>query len=272
MGLSAYRSEIDGLRALSVLVILLFHLQVTRFGGGFIGVDVFFVISGFLITNIILKELEGGQFSFRQFYARRIARIIPALVVTIGLSLLAAMVLFIPQALEHAMQQGLAALYSVSNIFFWMEKDYWSPDAKSFLLLHTWSLGVEEQFYLFYPLLLFLCHRLFGVRGVWLLMLVLVAGGTIAAEQVVWRDRSAAFYMAPFRLNEFALGGLGGLLMPRVAQLQGRLTVLTSAGTAAGLGLIFYSAVTYSFFTPFPGYHALAPTLGLMLLVGDLLK
>lgn len=192
MGSPAYRSEIDGLRAVSVLLILLFHLQFPFVTGGFVGVDVFFVISGFLITNIILRELDGGEFSFRRFYLRRFARIVPALAVTVGFSLLAAAVLYTPHVLMHAMEQGLAALFSVSNIYFWAEAEYWSADAKSYLLLHTWSLGVEEQFYLFYPLLLFGVFRLGGRRAALVALVILVVAGTAAAERYLAADRAAA--------------------------------------------------------------------------------
>lgn len=262
-----YRSEIDGLRAVSVLVILLFHLKVITFSGGFIGVDVFFVISGFLITRIILRKLVEEAFSFREFYIRRIARIVPALVVTVGISLLAATVLYSPLVLEHSMRQGLAALFSVSNIFFWAEANYWTLDAKNFVLLHTWSLGVEEQFYLFYPLLLVACFRLAGLRAVWLLMLTIVVGGTFAAERYFWIDRTAAFYLTPFRLYEFALGGLGSLVILRLGQLTGKWKNLSSLGSVAGLSMILHSALTYNFLTAFPGTNALQPAIGALLVI-----
>ncbi len=267
MNPSAYRSEIDGLRAVSVVVILLFHLQFFRFSGGFVGVDVFFVISGFLITNIILGELQEGRFSFRRFYVRRIARIIPALLVTVTVSLAAATVLYTPPLLEHAMRQGLAALLSVSNIYFWVEADYWQLRAKDFLFLHTWSLGVEEQFYLFYPLLLVACRRFLGARGVLVFLLVLVIAGTAAAEHVLATDATAAFYLTPLRLNEFAMGGLGSILLPHLPVLRGRWTALTSAGTLGGLGMIFYSATTFGYLTRFPGVNSLLPTLGALLVI-----
>lgn len=267
MSSSPYRTEIDGLRAVSVLVILLFHLQVPLVGGGFVGVDVFFVISGYLITNILLRELDTGTFSFRQFYLRRFARIVPALVATIGLSLAAATVLFTPRLLEHALQQGLAALFSVSNLFFWADADYWSTDAKGYLLLHTWSLGVEEQFYLFYPLLLFGVFRLGGRRALLLTLVILAVAITAAAEHYLAVDRSAAFYLTPLRLNEFAIGGLGSLLAPRLQGLLEPQKTAAAIGTLLGLGLILHSAYSFSFFTLFPGVDALQPTLGALLVI-----
>lgn len=174
---SGYHKEIDGLRAIAVLVIIFFHMKIPGFRGGFIGVDVFFVLSGFLITQIIVSSLETGQFSFRDFYIRRVTRIIPALAVTVAAVLLCSLYLQQPQALVHTAQQSIYALLSVSNMFFWSESNYWAPSAEKFTLLHTWSLGVEEQFYLVYPLILFVAHRLGGLRGVvTLLLLTLVCG------------------------------------------------------------------------------------------------
>jgi peptidoglycan/LPS O-acetylase OafA/YrhL len=266
MSVIAYRSEIDGLRAISVLLIIFFHLDILSFSGGFVGVDIFFVISGFLITRAIVGGLDNGTFSFRQFYGRRIARIVPALLVTVLFSLLAGVLLFSPQALVHLSQQGLSALFSVSNIFFWIESNYWAPKARGFLLLHTWSLGVEEQFYLVYPLLLFAFYRFSARKGALFFLWLLLAGGLAANSLVLNADRTAAFYLAPLRFYEFALGGLGSSLAGLA--FRGRLAgMLPSLGSLAGLVLIFYSAVTFGFFTPFPGVNALLPTVGALLVI-----
>ncbi len=264
---SPYYKEVDGLRALSVLLILLFHLQFPALGGGFVGVDVFFVISGYLITNIVLGELGAGRFSFARFYLRRIARILPALVVVIAISVLAASVIYTPPVLQHALKQGLYALLSVSNIFFWADASYWSPTAKQYLLLHTWSLGVEEQFYLFYPVLLFACYRLGGRRATAGLLLALVVLGFALAQYYLPRDPAAVFFLTPFRLSEFALGGLGSLLAARYAAHREAAALLPTVGTAGGLGLILYAAFNFNGFTPFPGINALYPTLGALLVI-----
>ena len=160
-----YHKEIDGLRAIAVLVIIFFHMKIPGFSGGFIGVDVFFLVSGFLITQIIVSSLEAGQFTFRDFYIRRVTRIIPALAFTVAAVLLCSLYLQMPQALVQTAEQSIYALLSVSNMFFWSEASYWAPSAETFTLLHTWSLGVEEQFYLVYPLMLFAAHRLGSLRG-----------------------------------------------------------------------------------------------------------
>ena len=212
MNNNSYQPEIDGLRAVSVLVIIFYHLGVTAFSGGFIGVDVFFVISGYLITRIIVNNLNAGEFSFKDFYIRRATRILPALVVTILLVLSLAMTLQHPRALVHTAQESISALLSLSNIFYWMKTDYWAQAADNYALLHTWSLGVEEQFYLVYPLLLVLAHRVAGARGVIFLLIGIAILGTVASESILTTARSAAFYFTPLRFYEFAFGTLEKVL------------------------------------------------------------
>ncbi len=260
-----YRAEIDGLRAVSVLVIILFHLKVSAFSGGFIGVDVFFVVSGYLITQIIVSSLGAGNFSFRDFYLRRIARILPALIATILVVLPVAMYLQQPAALIHTAQESIYALLSLSNIFFWTEANYWAPSAEKYVLLHTWSLGVEEQFYLVYPLLLVASHRIAGVRGVVTLLLLIFIGGALASEAVLKADRSAAFYFTPLRFYEFALGGLAAT-MPGLKNLQKTRESATTA-TVLGLGLILYAAIEYHGTMALPGFDMLLPLSGAVLIL-----
>ncbi|MFT5484822.1 MAG: peptidoglycan/LPS O-acetylase OafA/YrhL [Halieaceae bacterium] len=262
-----YRSEIDGLRAVSVLLILLYHLEVSGFYGGFVGVDIFFVISGFLISGLILDDLDRQQFSFGEFYKRRVARILPALFATILITLLVAIVVLPPLALVHTAKQSLAAIFSVSNVFFWLESSYWAPAARNSLLLHTWSLGVEEQFYLFYPILLVLCYRVAGRRGAFLLLASTFVLGLGASEWVVRSSPSAAYFLTPLRLFEFALGGLGSLLVGQLPMKAPFGKLLTSMGTVLGLGLIVYSARMLTAFHWFPGLYALLPTLGALMVI-----
>lgn len=260
-----YHREIDGLRAVSVVAILLFHLEVAKFSGGFIGVDVFFVISGFLITRIIVSSLETGRFSFKDFYIRRSARILPALVATVGLVLPVAMYLQQPAALVHTAQEGVFALLSLSNFFYWTESSYWAPAAEHYVLLHTWSLGVEEQFYLVYPLLLAFVHRIAGVRGLTLLLFGLAILGTAANEAVLRVDRPAAFFFTPLRFYEFAFGGLVAML-PGFTALQ-RSSRMSGATTTVGLMLILFACVKFNGFLPLPGILVLVPVLGAMLVL-----
>ena len=264
-GNSEYHHEIDGLRAISVVVIVLFHLKVAGFLGGFIGVDIFFVISGYLITGIILFNLAEGSFTFNDFYIRRITRILPALVATVVVILPLAMYLQQPAALVQTAQESLYALFSLSNVYFWTESSYWAPAAEKQVLLHTWSLGVEEQFYLVYPLLLVAFHRMAGIKGVIALLLVIVVVGTIASEMMLKTDRSAAFFFTPLRFYEFALGGLAiALTGGRVLQTS---PWVSGIATLIGLALIFYGAITFDAFTALPGMTILVPLLGALLIL-----
>lgn len=262
---NTYHHEIDGLRAVSVLVIILFHLGVTTFEGGFIGVDVFFVISGYLITRIIVTGLHSGAFSFSDFYIRRGARILPALVATVALVLPLAMYLQQPAALVQTAQQSIYALLSLSNMFFWAETSYWAPAAEKFVLLHTWSLGVEEQFYLVYPLLLALAYRVGGARGVIAVLAGIAVLGTAASEAVLEIDHSAAFYFAPLRFYEFAFGGLAATL-PCLSVLQ-RSAPVASSATAIGLALILFGCLQFNDLMPLPGILMLIPITGAILVL-----
>lgn len=263
---TGYHKEIDGLRAIAVLVIIFFHMKIPGFRGGFIGVDVFFVVSGFLITQIIVSSLEAGQFSFRDFYIRRVTRIIPALAVTVAAVLLCSLYLQQPQALVHTAQQSIYALLSVSNVFFWSESNYWAPSAEKFTLLHTWSLGVEEQFYLVYPLILFVAHRLGGWRGVVTILLLTFGVGLYASEIAMRSNRVAAFYFTPLRFYEFALGGLGAVLVQRVQGLQ-KIPWFSGAITLLGVLLILVSVVDFNWMSPLPGVLMLLPLSGALLII-----
>jgi peptidoglycan/LPS O-acetylase OafA/YrhL len=264
---STYHKEIDGLRAISVLVIILFHLKVNFFQGGFVGVDVFFVVSGYLITQIISSNLHSGHFSFKDFYIRRSTRILPALVVTVLVTLLAAIYLQQPQALIHTARQSVWALLSVSNFFFWSQASYWDVSAERYLLLHTWSLGVEEQFYLVYPLLLFASHRIAGRKGIVVLLLLMFFVSVIASEIVISSDRTAAFFSTPLRFFEFAVGGLGAFVFSRCQPLR-ESPWLAATTTLVGLSFILLaSAVFNPHFFRLPGIATLLPVSGALLII-----
>lgn len=257
-----YRPDIDGLRAIAVLAVVFFHLDMPLFAGGFVGVDVFFVISGFLITRLILEEGERGRFSFANFYLRRARRLLPALGATLALTLLAGAVLLTPSQLETLGRTALFAMASVSNFQFWMETGYFNPDAHLNPLLHTWSLSVEEQFYLVWPatMVLFLA---FARR--WLLPFV-VAGivvGLAASEWAVGRHETAAFFLLPFRMFELLLGAV----MVWVLRWHHSGRLASEIMALAGLAMILYPVLGYTPDTPFPGLAALPPCLGTALLI-----
>lgn len=262
---STYHREIDGLRALSVIAIILFHLGITTFQGGFIGVDIFFVISGFLITRIIASDLASGQFSFRDFYIRRGTRILPALIATILLVLPVAIYLQHPAELVHTAQESIYALFSLSNIFYLTESSYWAVEAERYALLHTWSLGVEEQFYLVFPLLLMVAHRILGGRGALYLLIGIAILGIVSSELMIRINATAAFYFAPLRFYEFAIGGLVALL-PSVTMFQKNHWV-SGTITATGLAVILFACIVFNSFLPFPGTLILIPILGAVLVL-----
>ena len=264
-GNKEYHYEIDGLRAIAVVVIILFHLKVAGFAGGFIGVDVFFVVSGYLITQIIVFNLAEGSFSFKDFYIRRSTRILPALLATILVILPLAMYLQQPASLVHTAKESIYAVFSLSNFYFWSETSYWAPSSEKYVLLHTWSLGVEEQFYLVYPLLIFAGHRMAGMKGVIVLLLVTAVLGAIGSEIILKTDRSAAFFFTPLRFYEFALGGLAATLTGLKA-LQ-KSPWASGGATLLGLVLILYGCVYFNQFTALPGITILVPLSGALLIL-----
>lgn len=156
----AYRPDIDGLRAVAIIPVILFHLGVGWLRGGYLGVDVFFVISGFLITSILLREMAAGQFSFRRFWSRRVRRILPALLLVTAATLAVTWAMVFPPDRPDIGRQAVATLLSFANFYFWRHaNNYWGPQAEDSPFLHAWSLAVEEQFYILFPLYLFALNR-----------------------------------------------------------------------------------------------------------------
>lgn len=260
-----YLPEIDGLRAVSVLLILYYHLKLPGLFGGFVGVDVFFVISGFLITRLLLADLEAGAFSLADFYRRRFTRILPALFATIFVVLILALIIYPPAALMFAMEQIIAATMSFSNFFYWAQSGYWAPSAQNSVLLHTWSLGVEEQFYLLFPLLLMLVFRGPGRKGLIVLAAVLFVASVALGEWVLKRDAAAAYFVSPLRFYGLGLGALAAGLEPLWRGRAG--SGISSGLTLMGLTIICYAATYLNLFSGFPGLNALYPSVGSLLVI-----
>lgn len=257
-----YRSDIDGLRAVAVISVLLFHLGITLFSGGYIGVDIFFVISGFLITSIITEEIKKDQFSIIRFYERRIRRIFPALFAMMIITTIVAYFLFLPMHFKDYGQSIVAATLFSSNILFWKESGYFSEASETKPLLHTWTLGVEEQFYIFFPLILLVLYRYFkGKFSVWIIALSLIS--LIISIYGIQIRPTATFFLLPTRAWEFFVGGLLALgTFPKISSQK-----IASNLALLGGAFIIYSVTTYTESTPFPGLSALLPVIGTFLII-----
>jgi peptidoglycan/LPS O-acetylase OafA/YrhL len=257
-----YRPDIDGLRGLAVLAVVLFHADLDSFSGGFVGVDIFFVISGYLITALITEDIRQGRFSLLAFYERRIRRILPALFAVLACSAVAAALLLMPEEFESFGRSLVAATLFASNILFWQESGYFDAPAETKPLLHTWSLAVEEQFYIVFPLFLLFVFRFLKGRWVaWTLPVVLISFA-LSVWGVEHRPE-ATFYLAPTRAWELLLGAL--LALGVVPPLRG--PHLRETAALLGMGLIAWSVFTFSSQTPFPGPQALLPSVGAALLI-----
>ncbi len=258
-----YRRDVDGLRAVAVLPVMLFHAGLPFFPGGFVGVDVFFVISGYLIGTLIQQDLQQGRFTLAGFYERRIRRIIPALATVMLACVPAAWLLMPPADLKDFAESLAAVSLFVSNLLFWSESGYFDTAAELKPLLHTWSLAVEEQFYLLFPLLLGWAHRHRRVgRG------LLAALGVASLALAQWQLRQqpdAAFYLLPARFWELAAGVLAAFVL--LERPSPGTPVLRQAGAAAGLLMIAGAALLFDRDTPFPGLAALLPVAGSVLVI-----
>lgn len=263
--LMQYRPEIDGLRALAVLPVILFHAGMSGFSGGYVGVDVFFVISGFLITSIIMREIEAGDFSIMRFYERRARRILPALVFVVVVSAGFGSAVMLPDQLKTFGQSMLAVTLFLSNIFFWQTTDYFKPDAELQPLLHTWSLSVEEQFYVFFPLMLILCWR--HCRRHLKLVLFIAILMSLALAEIGWRFRPVAnFYLLFPRGWELFVGALIALI-PQLTVLRYVSQRASTWLTCVGIGLIGAAVVLFDKKLPAPSLYTVMPVVGAGLVI-----
>jgi len=264
-----YRPEIDGLRAVAVIPVVFFHAGLQLMGGGFIGVDIFFVISGYLIATIILSEKERGVFSIVNFYERRARRILPALFLMMFASLPFAWFLLLPSDLKDFSDSLIAVSTYVSNILFWKESGYWGTANELKPLLHTWSLAVEEQFYIFFPPVLMLLWRF---RRFWVLccFLAVFILSLIASNWGAHHNPSLSFFLLPTRAWELTLGAMIAFAFiynkESMRVLLGN-TLLNELLSFAGLVLIAFSIVMFDASIPHPGLYTLIPTVGAALVI-----
>jgi peptidoglycan/LPS O-acetylase OafA/YrhL len=254
-----YRPDIDGLRAIAVLSVVGFHAAPGRIPGGFIGVDIFFVISGYLISSIILRGLDAGTFTFREFYSRRIKRIFPALLLTLLACLAIGYFVLLDDQLKELAKHVAGGAGFVSNLVLWGESGYFDDTAAYKPLLHLWSLGIEEQFYIVWPLLLWLIWR---QRFNFLIAILVIATASFALNiYSTGNDPVAAFYSPFTRFWELLIGAvLAYISVFKEQQLQIRSQVLSNVSSVSGLTLLTVAFVGIDVNQPFPGWWALLPT------------
>src|SRR4051794_21518271 len=262
----AYREDIDWLRAIAVLAVVAFHFEAPAVFGGFVGVDIFFVISGYLITGIIQSEVRGGSFSFARFYERRVRRLLPALYAMVALTAIPSFYYLLTSERQEFFRSVAAVVTFTSNFFFFAQTGYFDHAAVEKPLLHTWSLAVEEQFYLALPVLMWLLLR--GGRDArWRLPMALVAFSVASFALCIWlmkTDRSAtAFFMSPPRAWEFLIGGIVAVKnfpVLRHAMLR---------RSARGIALVLLAIPIFSLRqgAGFPGFNALLPCIGAALFI-----
>jgi peptidoglycan/LPS O-acetylase OafA/YrhL len=260
-----YRREVDGLRSVAVLPVILFHAGFTWMSGGFVGVDVFFVISGYLITTIILNELETGQFSITGFYERRARRILPALFLVLTCCVPLAYWLLLPDQLGGFSRSLASVMVFLSNVYFRKEVDYFARASEEEPLLHTWSLAVEEQYYVVFPLLAMLLWK--AGRQIFLVTTITVALASFlyADSQSLLRP-DKAFFDTRGRVWELLVGSLVAIYLLRWRKAPPRKAAAEIGGTL-GLALIAWACLQFEQSTPFPGRYALAPTVGAALVI-----
>lgn len=265
MPVLSYDPGLDGLRALAVLAVLAFHLDIPALNGGFIGVDIFYIISGYLITRIVASQIEDDEFNYLNFIVKRARRLLPALLVTIVITLIGAFLLMSPRHFSGAATSGAFAAFSLSNWYFWLDSNYFALSKHVRPLLHTWSLGVEVQFYLVWPVVL---HAVIKRKTEIQRLALMIAFAFVSFAAAVWAQNlmpSATFYLSPFRIWQFASGGCVALFavyfLPRMSD------VIRLGAFASGLALLTASFYLLSS-SNYSSLSAALPTLatGLILL------
>lgn len=262
-----YQPEIDGLRALAVLAVIFFHAGFTVFSGGFVGVDVFFVISGYLITSLILTEKHIGHFSLLSFYERRARRILPALFFMMLVCLPMAWFVLLPDQLIDFSKSLQAVPVFISNIFFWKNTGYFSANTLEKPLIHTWSLGIEEQYYLLFPLFIMVFWKL-GHRKLGLAIAILLVLSLGVSDFLVRHHPASGFYLIPPRAWELLTGSVLAFIPFKNSPLRDNTAfkynqILSSIGFA----LVLLPMLFFNSNTPFPGVYALIPVIGTALII-----
>ncbi len=255
-----YRAEIDGLRALAVMPVILFHAGIDLFRGGFVGVDVFFVISGYLITTILIEDIENKNFSIVNFYERRARRLLPALFVVMFFCIPFAWMYMLPWQMKDFSRSLVAVSLFVSNFLFWRESGYFDTAAEEKPFLHTWSLAVEEQYYLIFPILLLLVWRFGKNRMIW--FIILIALSSLALSEYGWRrSPTANFFFSLTRAWEFLFGSIAAFFVQKRGVHENNYLSLI------GLIAIVLAIFVFDETTPVPSIYTLLPVVGVVLVV-----
>ena len=264
-----YRSEIDGLRAFAVLPVILFHAGFELFKGGFVGVDIFFVISGYLITSIILSEISEDKFNIVNFYERRARRILPALFFVIIFSLPLSWFIFSPMHIKEFGESLISVTFFVSNFFFWRESGYFDSAVELKPLIHTWSLAIEEQFYIFFPVFMSMTWFL-GIKRILIVLFLVFSISLIAANWGAYNYSSATFYLLPTRVWELLIGVFCAFYLSYKSFSKN--LSLNQLLSMLGFSMIMYSIIVFDENTPFPSFYSLIPTIGTALLILSAIK
>ena len=255
-----YRAEVDGLRALALIPVCFFHAGFEIFNGGFVGVDIFFVISGYLITTILIEDLENKRFSLIKFYQRRARRILPALFSVITTCIPFAWLWMTPRQIEEFSQSLIAVTLFSSNFLFWHKSGYFESGAEEQPLLHTWSLAVEEQYYVLFPIFLLAFWRLGKTKIFWIIVLLVVS--SLILSEWGWRNSPKAnFYLAPTRAWEILAGSMVAFL------IWGKKVQDNNTLSFIGLALIILAIFVYDESTPFPSVYTVLPVAGVTLVL-----
>jgi peptidoglycan/LPS O-acetylase OafA/YrhL len=264
-----YRPDVDGLRAIAVVAVVLYHVSKSLLPGGFLGVDVFFVISGFLITRNIVLDVDRGRFSIREFYRRRVKRIAPAMLLIVGVTLVASQLLQLPEDAHDTARSSVFSIFSLSNVYFWryLDSGYFAASSAQVPLLHLWSLGVEEQFYLFWPTTLLLLYRPTSSKLRLAIILVGVAAVSFALGEFSYpKDPSFAYYMLPTRAGELLLGAISALVLLHQGTRRWPARLALALSTT-GMVVLGVSLAAISESQPFPGWRAAVPTAATTLVI-----
>jgi len=266
--IDAYRFDIDGLRAIAVLSVILFHIDRTIIPGGFIGVDIFFVISGYLISLHIFQDIIKDNFSIIEFYRRRVKRIAPVMLAVIAVTMITTQFIFRPEDAEKVAESGLWSLFSLANVYFWLYQDtsYFAAASNELPLLHLWSLGVEEQFYIFWPIILMLVYRAKNSKLFISISIIIAASSLLLAEILYTESPSFVYYMLPTRAGELLIGAITAQIILTYGEKSIAPTI-TIIASITGLSLIFLSFFLLTEEQVFPGLRAIPPTVGTALLI-----